>query len=234
MPFQPISSDYNVWMCNCGSNLVEDEIKIMLSCPETITIFTEVISREKAACYLSNSELKAHSGASNFEHVYLFIYFFKKTYLPPQRNLICRHIPELSAPLCWTAGLFISGCFPQTSDWNAAWNHRLPPCAPRMLCSAASSLLPCQPPGLFRRQFPNWHCAYGSAGQLRQHSPTPGKFPGLRRCKIHQLFLWTTALSWDIGLASCDGMKQRAGRGDVIKMATQGAVFQLTYIFIYI
>lgn len=112
-------------------------------------------------------------------------YLFKRTYLPPQRNLICCHIPELSAPLCRTAGLFISGCFPQTSDWNAARNHRLPPCAPRMLCSAASSLLPSQPPGLFRRQFQTWHCAYGSAGQRRQRSPTPGKFPGLRRCKIH-------------------------------------------------
>lgn len=52
---------------------MEDEIEMLLSSSETITIFTEVISREKAVCYLSISEFEAHSGGSNFQHVYLFI-----------------------------------------------------------------------------------------------------------------------------------------------------------------
>lgn len=160
------------------------KLKCCFSLLKLIKFLTEVISRgeKKSVCYLSKTEFKAHIGSSNFQHVYLF---FSENLSPSQHNLICRHIPALSVPLGQTGGLFISGCFPQTSDSNAAWSHRLPPCAPRNVYTAASSLLPSQPLGLFPRQLQAWHCASFCAGQRRQHLPMPGKFPGPRCCKIH-------------------------------------------------
>lgn len=73
--------------------------KCYLSVLKLLKFLLEVISRQNAACYLSNSQFKAHSGTSNFRHVYLLKRKKKKKYLPPQHNLICRHIPGLSAPL---------------------------------------------------------------------------------------------------------------------------------------
>lgn len=147
---------------------------MLLFCPEPIQFFFCWSDIKGKSRFLSNSEFKAHSQIFN-TCIYSFI-FFKQTYLPPQPNLICCHIPELSAPLCRTAGLFISGCFSQTSDWNAAWNHRLPPRAPRMLCIAALSLLPSQQPGLFSEAVSDlalclWFCwpaaaAFAKAGEV--------------------------------------------------------------------
>lgn len=45
--------------------------KCYLSVLKLLKFLLEVISRQNAACYLSNSQFKAHSGTSNFRHVYL-------------------------------------------------------------------------------------------------------------------------------------------------------------------
>lgn len=63
-----------------------------------------------------------------------FFIFIKKTCLNiiwlPTNTLILFAVLSLLCDYRWskTAALFISGSFPQTSDWNAAWNHRLPLC----------------------------------------------------------------------------------------------------------
>lgn len=172
VPFQLVLSECNIWICNCGLNEVEDEIDMLLFCPEPIWFFTDGKSCVDFFCpILSVKLLRALPIFNTCIYLYIYIYLFLRRLISLPNITWFAATYLNSAPLCWTAGLFISGCFSQTSDWNAAWNHRLPPCAPRMLCTVASSLLPSRPPGLFQRQFQTWHCAYSSAGQRWQHSP---------------------------------------------------------------